>query len=98
MLVKRRSAAYLSASAVLFILANQARLATALALGQGRLNEVINGRRHVTHLGVLERLADGLTMPDDARVLFGLAPVHAATLTGHAEIAGQDDVGRGDLV
>jgi hypothetical protein len=26
-------------------------------------------------------------MPDDARVLFGLAPVHADTLTGHAEIA-----------
>jgi hypothetical protein len=26
-------------------------------------------------------------MPDDARVLFGLAPAHAATLTGHAEIA-----------
>ena len=26
-------------------------------------------------------------MPDDARVLFGLAPVHTATLTGHAEIA-----------
>jgi hypothetical protein len=26
-------------------------------------------------------------MPDDARVLFGLAPVHADTLTGHAEIS-----------
>ncbi len=67
---------------------SQARLATAAGLGQGRLNEVINGHRQVTRLDVLERLADGLTMPDDARVLFGLAPVHAATLTGHAEIAG----------
>lgn len=67
---------------------SQARLATAAGLGQGRVNEIINGRRQVTRLDVLERLADGLAMPDDARVLFGLAPAHAATLTGHAEIAG----------
>lgn len=67
---------------------SQARLATAAGLGQGRVNEIINGRRRVTRLDVLERLADGLAMPDDARVLFGLAPAHTATLTGHAEIAG----------
>jgi transcriptional regulator with XRE-family HTH domain len=67
---------------------SQARLATAAGLGQGRVNEIINGRRQVTRLDVLERLADGLAMPDDARVLFGLAPAHTATLTGHAEIAG----------
>jgi transcriptional regulator with XRE-family HTH domain len=66
---------------------SQARLAAALGLGQGRVNEIINGRRQVTRLDVLERLADGLAMPDDARVLFGLAPVHADTLTGHAEIS-----------
>ena len=66
---------------------SQARLAAAAGLGQGRLNEIINGRRQVARLDVLERLADGLGMPDDARVLFGLAPVHTATLTGHAEIA-----------
>ena len=65
---------------------SQARLAAA-GLGQGRLNEIINGQRQVARLDVLERLADGLGMPDDARVLFGLAPVHTATLTGHAEIA-----------
>jgi len=66
---------------------SQARLAAAAGLGQGRLNEIISGRRQVARLDVLERLADGLGMPDDARVLFGLAPVHTATLTGHAEIA-----------
>ena len=38
-------------------------------------------------LDVLERIAGGLAMPDDARVLFGLAPVHTDTLTGHAEIS-----------
>jgi transcriptional regulator with XRE-family HTH domain len=66
---------------------SQARLAAAAGIGQGRLNEIVNGRRQVTRLDVLERLADGLAMPDDARVLFGLAPVHTDTLTGHAEIA-----------
>lgn len=66
---------------------SQARLATATGIGQGRLNEIFNGRRQVTRLDVLERLAGGLAMPDDARVMFGLAPVHADTLTGHAEIA-----------
>jgi transcriptional regulator with XRE-family HTH domain len=69
---------------------SQARLAVAVGTGQGRLNEIINGRRQVTRLDVFERVADGLRMPDDARVLFGLAPAHAASkaiLTGHAEIA-----------
>ena len=59
--------------------ASQARLATATGIGQGRLNEIINGHRQVARLDVLERIAGGLAMPDDARVLFGLAPVHAET-------------------
>lgn len=69
---------------------SQARLATAVGMGQGRVNEIVNGRRQVTQLDVLERVADGLTMPDEARVLMGLAPAHAAArgvFTGHAEIA-----------
>lgn len=59
-------------------------------MGQGRINEVINGRRQVTRLDVFERIAEGLNMPDDARILLGLAPARApaaAILTGHAEIA-----------
>jgi transcriptional regulator with XRE-family HTH domain len=66
---------------------SQARLAAASGFGQGRFSEVFHGRRNVTTLEALERLADGLGMPDDARVLFGLAPAHADTFTGHAEIA-----------
>ena len=66
---------------------SQARLATATGIGQGRLNEIINRHRQVARLDVLERIAGGLAMPDNARVLFGLAPVHAETLTGHAEIS-----------
>jgi transcriptional regulator with XRE-family HTH domain len=53
---------------------SQARLATATGIGQGRLNEIINGHRQVARLDVLERIAGGLAMPDYAQVLFGLAP------------------------
>lgn len=68
--------------------ASQAKLAAAAGFGQGRFSEVFHGRRKVTTLEALERIADGLSMPDDARVLFGLAPAHGGTFTGHAEIAG----------
>ncbi|MCW2919737.1 MAG: family transcriptional regulator [Actinomycetia bacterium] len=70
--------------------ASRARLATAIGMGQGRVNEIINGRRQVTRLDVFERLAEGLVMPDDARLLLGLAPAHASSssiLFGHAEIS-----------
>jgi hypothetical protein len=69
---------------------SQARLATAVGIGQGRINEIVHRRRQVTQLDVFERIADGLAMPDQARVLMGLAPAHAAArgvFTGHAEIA-----------
>jgi transcriptional regulator with XRE-family HTH domain len=54
--------------------ASQARIAGATGLLQGRVNEILNGRRVVAQLEVFERIADGLTMPDDARRLIGLAP------------------------
>jgi len=53
--------------------ASQARIAAAVDMTQGRVNEVINGRREVSRLDVYERIADGLRMPDDARHLLGLA-------------------------
>jgi transcriptional regulator with XRE-family HTH domain len=68
--------------------ASQARLAAAVGFGQGRFSEVFHGRRQVTTLEALERIAAGLAMPDDARVMLGLAPAHGGTFTGHAEIAG----------
>jgi transcriptional regulator with XRE-family HTH domain len=60
--------------------ASQGRLATAFGMAQGRVNEIINRRRAVTTLDVLERIASGLDMPDDVRMLLGLAPrkPHAA--------------------
>ena len=53
--------------------ASQARIGAAIDMAQGRVNEIINGRREVSRLDVYERIADGLDMPDDARHLLGLA-------------------------
>lgn len=69
---------------------SQVRLANATGIAQGRVNEIVNGRRQVTALEVFERIAAGLSMPDEARMLMGLAPVSAAArgvFAGHAEIA-----------
>ncbi|MFV8127561.1 helix-turn-helix domain-containing protein [Streptomyces syringium] len=52
---------------------SQARIAMAVGMGQARVNEIINGRREVALLDVFERIADGLSLPDDARHLLGLA-------------------------
>jgi len=64
--------------------ASQARIAAAVDMTQGRVNEVINGRREVSRLDVYERLADGLSMPDDARRLLGLAPARQQRVGGTA--------------
>lgn len=53
--------------------ASQSRIAVACGMAQGRVNEVMNGRREVTRLDVLTRIADGLGMPDESRAQFGLA-------------------------
>ena len=53
---------------------SQMRIATAADLGQGRVSEVINGTRAIAATHVFERIADGLGMPDHARILLGLSP------------------------
>lgn len=53
--------------------ASQTRLSMAIGMTQPRVNEIINGRREVTRLDVFERIADGLSMPDTARQVLGLA-------------------------
>lgn len=64
--------------------ASQTRIATAVAMTQARVNEVINGRREITRLDVFERIADGLNMPDDARHLLGLASARDTRSGGQA--------------
>lgn len=64
--------------------ASQARIASAVDMTQGRVNEVINGRREISRLDVYERIADGLGMPDDARHLLGLAASREVRRGGQA--------------
>jgi tetratricopeptide (TPR) repeat protein len=54
--------------------ASQHRIGTATELQQGTVCKVMNGERTVTSIDVLERIADGLHMPDHARRRLGLAP------------------------
>lgn len=71
--------------------ASQGRIAVATGLLQGRVSEIIHRARTVATLELFERIAHGLGMPDDARMLLGLAPCHPAGLdhlsaSGRAEI------------
>lgn len=53
---------------------SQGRLSAATSIPQGRVSEILHGKRQVTSLDLFERIADGLGMPDDCRILLGLAP------------------------
>ncbi|MFC4008757.1 hypothetical protein ACFOY2_16110 [Nonomuraea purpurea] len=71
--------------------ATQSRLSAATGMLQGRVSEIMRGTRQVTAFDVFERVAEGLAMPDEARILFGLAPRHPTGLdhlgpVGRAEI------------
>ena len=57
------------------------RLGMAVGLTQGRVSEVVNGIRGIAATHVFERVADGLGMPDSARLLLGLSPRHSAAST-----------------
>ena len=73
---------------------SQTRIGTAVELGQGRVSEVVNGTRAIAATHVFERIANGLGMPDQARILLGLSPradhgqqVPAQPHTGQARAA-----------
>ncbi|MFF4880469.1 helix-turn-helix domain-containing protein [Micromonospora sp. NPDC000668] len=53
--------------------ASQTRIGAAVGLEQGYVSRVMAGRK-VTSIEVLERIADGCRMPDQARMALGLAP------------------------
>lgn len=62
---------------------SQTRLAAATGVSQGRINDLIKGRRgNITAIDSWERIADGLNMPDHARIVLGLAPASRAAETG----------------
>jgi len=53
---------------------SQTRIATATGIPQGRVSEIIRDKRAVGAKHVFERIANGLNMPDPARLALGLAP------------------------
>lgn len=53
---------------------SQTQLGTATGLTQSRISELMNGKRRSLSMDVIERLADGLRMPDPCRMALGLAP------------------------
>lgn len=57
--------------------ASQTRIGAAVGLEQGYVSRIIAGRR-VTSIEVLERIASGCGMPDEARMTLGLAPLQRA--------------------
>ncbi|MGH3885480.1 MAG: helix-turn-helix domain-containing protein [Pseudonocardiaceae bacterium] len=54
--------------------ASQTRIGIATGLSQGTVCLIMNNERVVSALDVLERIADGLAIPDEARLRLGLAP------------------------
>lgn len=54
--------------------ASQSQLAVALGTTQGRISKYVNDIARVERMDMFQRIADGLGMPDDARMAFGLSP------------------------
>lgn len=54
--------------------ASQTRIASVTGIAQGRVSEILSGKRTVSSLRLIERIADGLGMPASSRLVFGLAP------------------------
>jgi len=56
---------------------SQTRLAIACGMTQPKISGIMRGSQQVTTLEVFERIANGLTMPNPARLTLGLAPMRA---------------------
>jgi hypothetical protein len=54
--------------------ASQTRIGIACGMSQGKVSDIQRGTSEVRHLAVFEQIADGLELPDLARIDLGLAP------------------------
>jgi tetratricopeptide (TPR) repeat protein len=52
---------------------SQMRVGTAVEIGEGGISNVVRGKRRITEKHVFERIANGLGMPDQARLKLGLS-------------------------
>src|SRR5579859_3221669 len=66
---------------------SQTRLAIACGMTQPKISGIMRGSQQVTTLEVFERIANGLTMPNPARLAMGLAP---APFSADGQIARRD--------
>jgi transcriptional regulator with XRE-family HTH domain len=57
--------------------ASQTQIGTACWMTQGKVSEIMRDMQKVETLAVFERIANGLEMPDAARMILGLAPQQA---------------------
>jgi hypothetical protein len=57
-----------------YVGASQTQIAIAVGMTQGQVSKIMAGDRRVTAIEVVERVFDGLSAPDQARMAFGLAP------------------------
>ncbi len=71
---------------------SQTRIGVAVGLSQGKVSEIMKGAVQVTSLEVFERVADGLHMPDPARMTLGLAPQRPSLQVTHQETGPPRDV------
>lgn len=85
--LRARNVAVLLRLAQQYTGASQADLGAAVGLTQSRINELVNGKREVVRLDVFERIADGLNMPDAARMLMGLSPAAARQTSDTQDLA-----------
>jgi transcriptional regulator with XRE-family HTH domain len=53
---------------------SQHQIGTAVDIQQGNVSAIMRGARAISSIDVIERIADGLHMPGDARMRLGLAP------------------------
>ena len=71
--------------------ASQHRIGTAVGIQQGTISAIMRGDRAITSIDVLERIADGLGIPGQARARLGLAskedPMHRRTALGIGLVA-----------
>jgi tetratricopeptide (TPR) repeat protein len=77
----------------------QTRIGTACQLSQGRVSCIVRSLQEVRELGVFRRIADGLNMPEHARILLGVATSQPATPAPPAAEAAPGDQGQqGELL
>ena len=67
--------------------ASQTQIGIACVFSQGTVSDIIRGVQKVEKLDVFERIADGLAMPNPARVNLGLAPRAPSRPTTSAQVS-----------